>query len=920
MKKLNKFTTFFTKYSPKTYIFLSSAVTFSFPFGLDVLNKIALLWVLFGFFSANFKENFIEIKKNKSFLLFIILNFSLIFLYCVGILYSENKNTAIENISHSFVFIIITIVISANYKITTKNIKQILFFFVSGNIITSIICFLLAFYNSISISEGNIIFQSSIKEGYSFFQSIVGPGNYFFYSDFSYFLHTSYSSILIVFSIAILLYYKEFNNSKAEIKYLNIFDKKIIRFSLIIFLSITVLLFSSKANFLALILIYFLYFLFSNFKKKYIFLLLIALLSISLLTRNSRFNIYFENLNTENSNIENSNENIQIDSQNSRIYIWKSALEVSIENIFFGVGTGDAEKELIKKYQDKKFKFLEENKYNAHNVFLEIFMQIGIFGLLIFISIFIFSSYKSILSRDKILFSFLIVTFSNFLFESMLNRLLGVIFWSFFIILLNIDYRNIHLNKLNIKHLIKSLINENHETILFLTSFTLYFIFIKYYFNFSDDNQLIVKSWFAFENFNISEFKTYPSLSETIIFLLLKIFANPSVLWIKLIYITILSFINIFILKILKLLYQNIDLLIFMTILFLSMFSIFKNTFIIEGNILFSFFFIVGIYLFTFSYRNYKFKKNKFIYLSTFFIIISLIILFENINEFNKILSLDFENPLVKIGLINFALTLLIIFIYKKISNYKIVKFIYPISIFLFFSVSIFLKVSEFHAIKCSQYQTNSFFGIIDEKPKVENFNEMFKKIEILKKSEKQYFTNISILPYLLNSKPTNKTQSDESLDFMIFEKSKNFLKSDTNFYEICNNDNFIVFRNKEMNFWTKKALWHLPEEGAELPLEYSFYTEEHGKYTVSADLKFHKDDSTFIPRISIYSKYSDGTIEYVKDSTIYKDNILRHYNISLQTDTTKKLVEIYGWILDHSGVNGKKHVDVENIRISFIP
>ncbi|MBS1667112.1 MAG: O-antigen ligase family protein [Bacteroidetes bacterium] len=73
-----------------------------------------------------------------------------------------------------------------------------------------------------------------------------------------------------------------------------------------------------------------------------------------------------------------------------RIAIWKCAAGLAKEHFFMGVGTGDAQQELQKTYEKRKFYFASRyNEYNAHNQYLQETISNGVIGLLLMVAGFV---------------------------------------------------------------------------------------------------------------------------------------------------------------------------------------------------------------------------------------------------------------------------------------------------------------------------------------------------------------------------------------------------------------------------------------------------------------------------------------------------------------------------------------------------
>lgn len=102
----------------------------------------------------------------------------------------------------------------------------------------------------------------------------------------------------------------------------------------------------------------------------------------------------------------------------------------------FGVGTGNVDEYLSKELVKLKQKELIHHNYNPHNQFLQTAVEIGFFGLLVLFSIVFFGLYYGFKYRNWLLIIIIGSLFFNCLFESMLQRQSGIVFYCFWICLL----------------------------------------------------------------------------------------------------------------------------------------------------------------------------------------------------------------------------------------------------------------------------------------------------------------------------------------------------------------------------------------------------------------------------------------------------------------------------------------------------
>ncbi len=122
----------------------------------------------------------------------------------------------------------------------------------------------------------------------------------------------------------------------------------------------------------------------------------------------------------------------------TRIKIWKAALPIIEENMFIGIGTGDVQSALHAEF--KKQGIL--SKSNVHNQYLDYFMRFGIIGLVLFITVFGYSLFHAISTRNYMYFCFTIIIMVCCMTENILSRQLGIVFFAGFNYLLYLNAKN----------------------------------------------------------------------------------------------------------------------------------------------------------------------------------------------------------------------------------------------------------------------------------------------------------------------------------------------------------------------------------------------------------------------------------------------------------------------------------------------
>jgi O-antigen ligase len=131
----------------------------------------------------------------------------------------------------------------------------------------------------------------------------------------------------------------------------------------------------------------------------------------------------------------------ELKSTAKRVAIWKCSLEIIGAHPVFGVGTGDVRDALTEKYKSYQMTQALEEKMNAHNQYLQTFMALGLVGGAVLIAILFFPMIRALRRSDLIGFVFLLIFAVNMLFESMLERQGGIIYYALFNALLFVACR-----------------------------------------------------------------------------------------------------------------------------------------------------------------------------------------------------------------------------------------------------------------------------------------------------------------------------------------------------------------------------------------------------------------------------------------------------------------------------------------------
>ncbi|AXT61832.1 O-antigen ligase family protein [Aquimarina sp. AD10] len=304
------------------------------------------------------------------------------------------------------------------------DFKKVLKFFVFGCLIAYIICLANTIFNSINLIDGQLTFNPLINTSKGFFEAIVYEGNYFFAEHFSILIQTSYFGFYLTIAICITIIYR-----KSIFKRYSMF--------IVFILSLGVLQTMSVAAFGGLfIAILFLTFFIVN-KRKHKFMIYggIGCLIILAYFIQPRFKALVNDV---------VKYNIELNPEERygvmlRFLSWDASVAIIKDNFVMGVGLANAQKELNKKYEEKRYSYALRDNLNSHNQFLQIFVECGMIGLiaLTMIFFFLFRKVAHVPFEEKVLlFVFTTLLLFNFMFESYFSRYIGISFVSFFYCLL----------------------------------------------------------------------------------------------------------------------------------------------------------------------------------------------------------------------------------------------------------------------------------------------------------------------------------------------------------------------------------------------------------------------------------------------------------------------------------------------------
>lgn len=369
-----------------------------------VIALIILTWLFDGDLSAKIKR-IVNSSHRTNLLLFA----GIYMLYLIGLSYSGNFGTGLFNLEVKLSLFIFPVMFASIREevLSLKISRRILTSFVLGVFASMLLCYSVAFIDY--VQNGNV--------------------EVFYYSNLSVLIHPSYLAMYVCFAIAVLLYY----NLKTYIRgRLSV----ILSMVLVLLFQLFVVMLSSKAGILGLVIVIALFTAFTIFSEKRLLTGIFSgiVLSISFL-------VLFFLFPASSARFEQTREVLEqaevgaaevANSTGERIMIWYYTFEITNEHFLFGVGTGDVIDHLLSKYSEKGMRNAYNLQLNAHNQYLQTFLALGIIGLIVLLLTLLLPGIFSVERKHYLYLIFLVLISFNFLFESMLETQAGVVFYAFF--------------------------------------------------------------------------------------------------------------------------------------------------------------------------------------------------------------------------------------------------------------------------------------------------------------------------------------------------------------------------------------------------------------------------------------------------------------------------------------------------------
>lgn len=374
-------------------------------------NSIAL--ILTGLISLSFIKSLVHTHKRKPIIIFFWLFFGLLL---IGMSYTENLTEGWSIIERHYSLLFIPFFAPSFKLLRLNQQKKVINVFITTLTLVSLYCL---GYAVVDYTQTGSVY-------------IPGYSGYSIYNKFMHHrllqpvgMHAIFFSLYLSFSFILILNRLIVNFHILSQPY------KIGYFLLLLYyLLILILLTSALFAFALPIAIVFLFIFY--FKSKLLSSNKFKLLSIILIIGIGSFSYYGVSSKIGDFSTEFKFDDPRINSLKIRLGIWICSWETIQKDWLLGHGTGDAQNELLKTYKEKNFVIGKEDRFNAHNMYLQYWMSNGVFAIAIFVFILLFFSLLFIKNKQIVAFLtiFLFAMFS--LTESTMLKQNGIVFFVLF--------------------------------------------------------------------------------------------------------------------------------------------------------------------------------------------------------------------------------------------------------------------------------------------------------------------------------------------------------------------------------------------------------------------------------------------------------------------------------------------------------
>ena len=362
---------------------------------------------------------------------FVFIFIQLYLVYVFGLLYADNSHQAGFELEKKLTVLLFPLIIFTSAPLSAEQLRRIFKIFIVSCLLASIVCYGYAVY--MNYQEGQTLSYLFNAVVYDIHSPTMHPYLNYWYFTYELFakpidMHPIYLAMYLIFSccLTIWLYKDHQRKSRKKAVLLGLF---------LLYNFVTVVLLSSRTQLFILLVLITVFVIYLSYTRKKMLLgigSLVVVYAIGLVFILSNPFTRERLLQAIKPGMHFSENQFGEGGLSLRTYKWKYALETIKQHPLIGTGTGDSQDELQKTYARHDFKIGYEQRFNAHNQFLQVMLEVGLIGLLSFL-ICLGGAFYVAWKNKQILYLVFTTIFTISCFtESMLEVNKGIIFYAFF--------------------------------------------------------------------------------------------------------------------------------------------------------------------------------------------------------------------------------------------------------------------------------------------------------------------------------------------------------------------------------------------------------------------------------------------------------------------------------------------------------
>jgi O-antigen ligase len=360
---------------------------------------VGICWLI----NSEWKEKLIYIRSNRWYIFFVLFYA----ITAAGVFYSDNKGEAYFKLEQKIAILIVPLIFLSVPVASIKLFRLLMNAFIFSCLIV------------VATDEIMALIQYYASHDYG---SLL-------YLNFTGSMHPTYLSFILNIAVAYCL--ERILSLKTKSPFLFFY------YPALLLLLLAIIQASSKAGIFSLPIVVLCVIVNQIRKKEYPgFKTVLSLLMVSVLFLLTIFMLnHRERISNMVHVIEKENlfaEKTSTESNQLRLLVWQSGLELVKQRPIAGYGTGDGNNALEKQNLKNGYTTAYERSLNAHSQYLQIMLANGLIGLVLFMAAIFMLIYKSFKENNYMGYCFILLITFNMLFESMLETRNGIAIFSFF--------------------------------------------------------------------------------------------------------------------------------------------------------------------------------------------------------------------------------------------------------------------------------------------------------------------------------------------------------------------------------------------------------------------------------------------------------------------------------------------------------